>query len=149
MKKILLLFILISGIVNAQTKYIMQKDFVPNGKNASNDLVKVDKMIVTLDGENKNVNTKLFVNKYKTDKQDAAFFNNMIDILLTEAKFTLKNKTSFSVQEIKIYKIGENKWLASTSYSGANSYGGKKDAEYSLNFDDGLKYTVNYISPEL
>ena len=149
MKKLLLLIILISGIAQAQNKYITQKDFIPNGKNSGKDLVKVDKMIVTYDGENKNANTKLFIGKDKIDKHDYAFFNKMIDILLIEAKYTLKNKSSFSAQDINIYQDKDDKWFTSITYSGANSYGGKKDMNYSLIFDNDLKYTVRYKSPEL
>lgn len=144
MKRLLLLIILISGIAHGQNKYITQKDFIPNGK----DLVKVEKIIVTYDGENKNANTKLFIGKDKSDKHDFAFFNKMIDILLIEAKYTLKNKSSFSAQDINIYQDKEDKWFTSITYSGGNSYGGKKDTDYSLIFDNDLKYTVRYKSPE-
>lgn len=144
MKNLLLVLLCTSSFVFGQNKYITSKDFAPNG----NDKIKVDKMITTYDGENRNVNTKLFIGKDKLNKSDYLFFNKMIDILLTEAKYTLKNKTSFSAQNIRIYQTNEG-WLSSISYSGANSYGGKKDAEYALLFDNDLKYTIKYKSPEL
>ena len=144
----ILIFAMISGIIYCQTKYIVQKDFIPNGQNSGKDLVKADKMITTFDGENKNVNTKLFIGKNKVDKHDYVFSNKMIDILLFEAKYTLKNKSSFSAQNIRIYQVNENKWSASTSYSGANSFGGKKDSEISIDFDNELKYKITYRSPE-
>ena len=144
MKKLLLVFILISGLAFGQNKYIIQKDFISNGENK----VKVDKMITTYDGENKNVNTKLFIGKDKSDKHDYIFFNKMIDILLIEAKYTLKSKSSFSAQDINIYQDQEGKWFTAITYSGSNSYGGRKDTHYSLIFDNDLKYTKRYQSPE-
>ncbi len=145
MRKILLIFMIISSFAFGQNNYITQKDFVPNGNN----LLKVDKMIKTTNGENETVNTKLFIGKEKSDKHDAKFFNKMIDILLIEAKFTLKNKSSFKPIDISIYQDKNEKWFTRIGYSGTNSYGGKKDAEYSLIFDNDLKYEKRYQSPEL
>lgn len=144
MKKILFVLVLVANLLKAQSNYIIQKDFIANG----NDKVKVDKIIKVLNGENESCNAKLFIGKDKTDKHDSKFFNKMIDILLVEAKYTLKNKSSFKPIDISIYQ-DKDKWFTRIGYSGTNGYGAKKDSEFSLIFDNELKYEKRYLSPDL
>lgn len=148
MKQTILLFLFISGLVFSQnTQYITSKDFIknPNDKNQ----MKCDKMIKAENGENEFVNTKLFIGKSLTNKKDSKYFNKMIYLLMLNAKYTLKNPSTFKPIDITIFEEDNGHWLASINYNGMNNIGGKRDATFALTFDDELKYTERYRSTEL
>lgn len=136
MKIIALILILnITSLLYAQSiNFISQKDFVTN----INNQIKCEKIIKTESGENEMVSTKLFIGKSKATKTDIKFLNNMIDTSLINAKINLKNKSSFKAISLNIYELEDKTWMSYIKFSGTNDFGGRKDSELSIKFDDQL-----------